>query len=116
MTARPQAVRSSSTTTATKTLVLISGGNVGLGYEMVKKVATAHSSTHHVLMGCRDTHKGETAVASMGAPMNVNSIQLDITSDESIDLCFKAIEQNCGKLDPVLQAETYRQAKAFAKL
>jgi NAD(P)-dependent dehydrogenase (short-subunit alcohol dehydrogenase family) len=99
MTARPQAVRSSSTITATKTLVLISGGNAGLGYEMVKKIATEHSSTHHVLIGCRDTHKGETAVASMGAPMNVNPIQLDITSDKSIDLCFKAIEQNFGKLD-----------------
>src|ERR1700733_10433175 len=99
MTARPQAVRTSSTVTATKTLVLISGGNAGIGYEMVKKIATEHPSTHHVLMGCLDTHKGEIAVASMGAPMNVNPIQLDITSDESIDLCFKAIEQNFGKLD-----------------
>jgi short-subunit dehydrogenase involved in D-alanine esterification of teichoic acids len=99
MTSRPQAVRRSSTVTATKTLVLISGGNAGIGYEIVKKIATEHPSTHHVLMGCRDTHKGELAVASMGAPMNVNPIQLDITSDESIDLCFKAIEQNFGKLD-----------------
>jgi NAD(P)-dependent dehydrogenase (short-subunit alcohol dehydrogenase family) len=99
MTARPQAVRTSSTVTATKTLVLISGGNAGIGYEMVKKIATEHPSTHHILMGCQDTHKGEIAVASMGAPMNVNPIQLDITSDESIDLCFKAIEQNFGKLD-----------------
>jgi NAD(P)-dependent dehydrogenase (short-subunit alcohol dehydrogenase family) len=102
MTARPQAVRRSSTVTATKTLVLISGGNAGIGYEMVKRIATEHPSTHHVLMGCRDTHEGEIAVASMGAPMNVNPIQLDITSDESIDHCFKAIEQNFGKLDVLI--------------
>jgi hypothetical protein len=63
MAARPQALRSSSNVIATKTLVLISGGNAGIGYEIVKKIATEHPSTHHVLMGCRDTHKGEAAVA-----------------------------------------------------
>lgn len=31
--------------------------------------------------------------------MNVKPVQLDITSDESINLCFKTIEQNFGKLD-----------------
>jgi len=35
----------------------------------------------------------------MGAPMNVNPIQLDITSDESIELCFRTIDQLFGKLD-----------------
>ena len=84
---------------ATKTLVLISGGNAGIGYEIVKKIATEHPTTHHVLLGCRDTSKGEAAVASMGAPKNVSPVQLDITKDESIELCFKTIEQSFGKLD-----------------
>lgn len=88
--------------TTTKTLVLISGGNAGIGYEIVKKIATEHPSTHHVLMGCRDMSKGEAAVASMGAPMNVTPVQLDIASDESINLCFQTIEQNFGELDVLL--------------
>jgi NADP-dependent 3-hydroxy acid dehydrogenase YdfG len=50
-------------------------------------------------MGCRDTDKGETAAASMGAPLNVNPIQLDITDDESIEHCYKTIEQMFGRLD-----------------
>jgi NAD(P)-dependent dehydrogenase (short-subunit alcohol dehydrogenase family) len=99
MATRPQTVRNTSTLTATKTLVLISGGNAGIGYEITKKIASENPHTHHVLMGCRDTNKGEAAVASMGAPMNVNPIQLDITSDKSIELCFKTIEQYFGKLD-----------------
>jgi NAD(P)-dependent dehydrogenase (short-subunit alcohol dehydrogenase family) len=84
---------------ASKSIVLISGGNAGIGYEMVKKLATENPSTIHVLMGCRDTRKGETAVVGMGAPSNVNPIQLDITSDESIEHCFKTIEQYFGRLD-----------------
>lgn len=92
MSARLQIVGSSSSVAAPETLVLISGGNANIEYEIVKKIATENSSTHHILMGCRDTMKGEAAVASMDAPMDVNPIQLDITSDESIDPCFKTIK------------------------
>lgn len=35
----------------------------------------------------------------MGAPINVNPIQIDITNDQSVDHCFKAIEQHFGRLD-----------------
>ena len=35
----------------------------------------------------------------MGAPRNVNPIQLDITDDESIEHCFLAVQQHFGKLD-----------------
>ncbi|KIX00614.1 uncharacterized protein Z518_09679 [Rhinocladiella mackenziei CBS 650.93] len=81
-----------------KTIVLVTGGNTGIGYEIVKKLAS-ENRTFQVLMGCRDTVKGEAAVASMGAPINVNPIQLDITDDESIEHCYLAIDQNFGKLD-----------------
>ncbi|KAJ4508584.1 hypothetical protein HRR78_006160 [Exophiala dermatitidis] len=90
--------RPSSIAAANKTIVLVTGGNAGIGYEIVKKLATENPD-FQVLMGCRDTRKGEDAVASMGAPTNVNPIQLDITDDESIEHCFLAIEQNFGKLD-----------------
>ena len=81
-----------------KTIVLISGGNGGIGYEIVKKLAQENPS-FHVLMGCRDTNKGEEAAASLGALSNVNPIQLDISHDDSIEHCFKTIEQKFGRLD-----------------
>lgn len=38
----------------------------------------------------------------MGAPSNVNPIQLDITDDESIDRCYKAIDQHFGRIDVLI--------------
>jgi len=90
--------RPSSIAIANKTVVLVTGANAGIGYEIVKKLALDHPDVQ-VLMGCRDTHKGEEAVASMGAPRNVNPIQLDIADDESIQHCCLAIEQHFGRLD-----------------
>ena len=73
------------------------GGNAGIGYEIVKSLSKLPN--HQVLMGCRDTHKGEIAVASMGAPMNVNPMQLDVTDDESIEHAYLTVAQMFGKLD-----------------
>ncbi|OAL20621.1 hypothetical protein AYO22_08630 [Fonsecaea multimorphosa] len=96
---RPQLqTRPSSVVAQRKTIILVSGGNTGIGYEIVKRLASDNPN-NQVLMGCRDTHKGEEAVASMGAPINVNPIQLDITDDESIEHCFLAIQQHFGRLD-----------------
>jgi len=93
--------RPSSIAASKKTVVLVSGGNTGIGFEIVKDLASKNPD-FQVLMGCRDTHKGEDAVASMGAPINVNPIQLDITDDESIEHCFLAINQHFGKLDVLI--------------
>lgn len=38
----------------------------------------------------------------MGAPQNVNPIQVDLTSDRSIDFAAKAIEQHFGRLDVLI--------------
>jgi len=93
--------RPSSIAIANKTIVLVTGANAGIGYEIVKKLALDNPN-FQVLMGCRDTSKGEEAVASMGAPLNVNPIQLDIVDDESIQHCYLAIEQHFGRLDVLI--------------
>jgi NAD(P)-dependent dehydrogenase (short-subunit alcohol dehydrogenase family) len=95
---RPQLVSRASSATASKTVVLVTGGNAGIGFEIVKKLSTEYPS-HQILMGSRDIHKAEDAVSSLGAPTNINPIQLDVTDDESINHCFKAIEQHFGRLD-----------------
>ena len=98
MAQRPELRRGPSSALATKTIVLISGGNTGIGYEIVKSLCTTQPN-YQILLGSRDIHKGEEAASSLGAPTNVNPIQLDVTSDESINLCFKTIEQHFGRLD-----------------
>ncbi|KAK5957771.1 hypothetical protein OHC33_000960 [Knufia fluminis] len=99
---RPGLMRAGSSIAASnKTIVLVSGGNSGIGYEIVKSLASQRSD-YQILLGCRDTTKGEMAVATMGAPLNVNPIQLDITDDRSIEHCVKAIEQVFGRLDVLI--------------
>ena len=71
----------------------------GIGYEIIKSLLSSSSTTYHILLGCRDVRKGEAAAASLGAPTNLNPIQLDVTDDNSIDHCTKTIEQHFGKLD-----------------
>ncbi|EXJ60381.1 hypothetical protein A1O7_04533 [Cladophialophora yegresii CBS 114405] len=99
---RPQLLsRPSSAVAQKKTIILVTGGNTGIGYEIVKKLSR-DSPNNQILMACRDTHKGEDAVASMGAPLNVNPVQLDITDDESIEHCLLAVQQHFGKLDVLI--------------
>lgn len=90
--------RPSSVAAANKTVILVTGGNTGIGLEIVKALALA-SPQNQVLLGCRDTHKGEDAAASIGALRNVNPIQLDIEDDQSVEHAFLTINQYFGKLD-----------------
>ncbi|KAF4630457.1 hypothetical protein G7Y89_g7683 [Cudoniella acicularis] len=82
-----------------KTIVLITGGNTGLGYEMVKKLSSDHPETHQILMGTRSLSKGEEAHKALGSPTNVTPVQLDVTSDTSIDALVSTISSQHGKLD-----------------
>ena len=75
--------------------------SLGIGYEIVKSLAFLRSD-YQILLGCRDTTEGEFAVSSMGAPANVNPIQLDITDDQSIENCVKAVEQHFGRVDVLI--------------
>jgi NAD(P)-dependent dehydrogenase (short-subunit alcohol dehydrogenase family) len=77
------------------------GGNTGIGLEIVKKLSTEYPS-YHILMGSRDIHKAEDTCSSLGAPTNINPIQLDVTDDASINHCFKAVEQHFGRLDVLI--------------
>lgn len=64
----------------------------------MKSLASTRSD-FQILLGCRDVHKGEVAVSEMGAPVNVNPIQIDVTDDTSIEHAVKAVEQHFGRLD-----------------
>ncbi|KAK5102060.1 hypothetical protein LTS08_004520 [Lithohypha guttulata] len=96
----------SSIAVANKTIVLVAGGHTGPGYEIVKTL-TSLRSDYQILLGCNEAHAGEQAASSMGAPSNVNPIQIDTADDQSIDHGVKAIEQHFGRIDILINAENY---------
>ncbi|KAI3336865.1 NAD(P)-binding protein [Xylariaceae sp. AK1471] len=93
-----------------KTIVLISGGNRGIGLEVVKALLeTAPSDTgsgapFHVYLGSRDLQRGNDIAAKLPAAHgnSVTAIQLDITSPESVDNAVAAVKAESGRLDVLI--------------
>ena len=85
---------------STKSIVLISGANRGIGYEIAKKLA-AEQSMYHVIIGSRSLLKGEAAARSI-ADGSSFAVQLDVTSDQSIATCAEYIRAQFGKLDVLI--------------
>ena len=85
-----------------KTIVLVSGANQGLGYEMCKKLATEQPD-FHILLASRDEAKGEEAATKLQHLQGtVEAVQLDISNDDSIETCVKWIETTFGHLDVLI--------------
>lgn len=87
-----------------KTLVLVTGGNQGLGYYAIQQLSAA--GKYHILMGSRDPNKAKAAIQTLtddasakANPSNVEPIQIDVLSDESIEAAAKTVEEKYGRLD-----------------
>lgn len=84
--------------TAKKTVALISGANAGIGLAVATQLAKDHG--YHVIVGSRKAAAGEEVVAALVAEgYSASSVQLDITSDESIAAATSWIEREFGVLD-----------------
>jgi len=86
---------------ASDTIVLITGANQGLGYECVKKLA-AEQPDYHIILCSRDLSKGEAAtktITNLARNTSVETLDLDVTSDESIEKAAKYVEVKYGRLD-----------------
>lgn len=80
------------------TIALVSGGNVGIGLAVATGLAKEHG--YHVIVGARNAEAGATVAASLaGHGFPASSVQLDLTSQESITAAVKSIEENYGRLD-----------------
>lgn len=89
---------------ATKALVLITGANQGLGYYAAQQLSS--TGKYHILMGSRDLSKAEKAITTLtddasakADPKNVEPIQIDMSSDESIQKAAETVEKQYGYLD-----------------
>ncbi|GAP85001.1 putative short chain dehydrogenase [Rosellinia necatrix] len=109
---------------SSKTVVLITGANSGIGLETVKVLA-ATSSDSHVLLGCRSAEKGHHALNGIQAALGesikgtISVIHIDVCDRDSIVAAKEQITQQFGKLDVLINNAgiiVYRQVDALASL
>ena len=81
-------------------VALISGANKGIGKEVAKQLG---KHGFKVYIGSRDLARGQSAAAEL-AKDNVDAvaIQLDVTSQESVDKAISHIAQSEGKLNVLI--------------
>lgn len=78
------------------TTALITGANKGLGFETTRRLADLGWTVH---LGARDPELGTKAAAELSAGgADVRFVELDVTSDKSVEAAFEALEP-LGALD-----------------
>jgi NAD(P)-dependent dehydrogenase (short-subunit alcohol dehydrogenase family) len=78
-------------------IAFVTGANKGIGREISRQLAAKGIL---VLMGARDRERGEKAVADLRAQgLSVDFIQLDVTSQLSVDHAAAEVERRYGRLD-----------------
>ena len=81
----------------TAKIVLITGGNRGLGLEAGRQLAI---QGHIVVLGSRDLAKGEAAVAALAAEgLQAETVQLDVSDPVRATACVEDVQHRHGRLD-----------------
>jgi NAD(P)-dependent dehydrogenase (short-subunit alcohol dehydrogenase family) len=75
-------------------VALVSGGNRGIGLEIVRQLAERGLT---VVLGSRDGERGRAAAASLSGGVVVR--QLDVADPESVDRLSRSVEEEFGRLD-----------------
>ncbi|KAI7097881.1 hypothetical protein KC339_g9372 [Hortaea werneckii] len=82
-------------------VVLITGANTGLGFQIAKVLLRDYGERFYVFLGCRDLTKGEAAVAELSYQglTACEAVHLDVTDNNSIAVAAETVRQKCGRLD-----------------
>ena len=75
-------------------IALVSGGNRGIGLEIVRQLADRGIT---VILGSRDEEQGRAAAKGLSG--DVVAKQLDVTDDESVARLAASVEDEYGRLD-----------------
>lgn len=89
-------------TADSKTIVLVTGANQGIGFEIAKKLNVEHENYHVIMAGRRKQAIEEAAEKLRGQGFSVEPLVLDVTSDDSIDAAAKAVSEKHGHLDVLI--------------
>ncbi|KAK5311740.1 hypothetical protein LTR70_008599 [Exophiala xenobiotica] len=91
--------------TSDKQIILITGGNAGLGLEAVRALAKT-STPYEIIVGCRTRSKGEDAIKQLQSEFQTSStlstLQIDLESDDSIEKAVQEITSKHGQLDVLI--------------
>jgi NAD(P)-dependent dehydrogenase (short-subunit alcohol dehydrogenase family) len=87
-------------------IVLITGANSGIGLEAVKAFLGS-PDPYHILFGSRSVEKGEQAIKEVrsefpNSTTAIELVQVDLTSDESIQTAFEAVSSKHGHIDALV--------------
>lgn len=89
------------TSNSDRTIVLITGANQGIGYEVVKGLL-AHKN-YHILLGSRNATRGAKAAAEVDPSGEiVEPITIDVTNDASIQQAVEEVASKHGRLDVLI--------------
>ena len=98
---------------ASSEVVLVTGANTGLGYQIIRALYGSDKA-YTILLGGRSLAKVDQAIKSTteefpSSPSQLSAIQVDIEDDESIQKAFEAVQIKFGRLDALINnAGTYR--------
>jgi NAD(P)-dependent dehydrogenase (short-subunit alcohol dehydrogenase family) len=85
---------------STSKIVLITGGNKGIGLETARQLGKLGFT---ILLGSRDEARGQEATATLTAEnINAKAITLDITDLDTIQSAVKQIDDQYGALDVLI--------------
>jgi NAD(P)-dependent dehydrogenase (short-subunit alcohol dehydrogenase family) len=91
---------------ASKKIVVVTGANKHIGYEIVKSLLKS-PKPYHIFLGSRSLERGQQAVATLKSecvdtPNTVEPVQLDITSDSSITHAFETVKSKHDRIDVLI--------------
>jgi len=94
----PIAAAASFSSTAARRVALVTGGGRGIGFELVRQLASADTKLT-VLLGARDPARGHDSAQKLGLP-NVAALELDVTSASSLQAAAATVAKDYpGGLD-----------------
>ncbi|KAK2756167.1 hypothetical protein FQN54_005575 [Arachnomyces sp. PD_36] len=88
------------------TIVLITGANTGIGFQIVRALASA-SKPYHIIVGARSTAKADGAIKAVqdefpSSLSKLSSVVIDLEDDESIQNAFNEVSADHGRLDVLI--------------